>query len=79
MLDRSAYPDPRHDQHTAPKPLHDEAGKGFLAGLFSMRMDKSRQRLIFVALIFLGLYGAIASRLVHYARNPETTQVLRRA
>ena len=68
-----------------PEPIHPEPAPsgaeppGLFRRLFSMRMDKSRQRLVWVGLIFLGLYGAIATRLIHYARNPETTQVLRRA
>ena len=85
MLDRNASfqptePPDLHPQVQAhePQPIP-QPERGFFHRLFSMRMDKSRQRLIWVGLIFLGLYGAIATRLVHYARNPETTQVLRRA
>jgi cell division protein FtsI (penicillin-binding protein 3) len=80
MLDRNtAFPpnDPPDLQSQSREELQGE--RGFFHRLFSMRMDKSRQRLVWVGLIFLGLYGAIASRLIHYARNPETTQILRRA
>ena len=52
---------------------------GWFKQLFRMRMDKSGQRLVWVALIFVCIYGAIASRLVHYASHTETSQSLRRA
>ncbi len=52
---------------------------GFLVSLFRMRMDKSRQRLVIVGLVFFGLYATIAGKLVLFALVPETPQTLRRA
>ncbi|MEY4092738.1 MAG: hypothetical protein RLZZ496_1920 [Pseudomonadota bacterium] len=39
--------------------------------LFSMRIDKSRPRLLIVMVGFLAIFGAISYRLVHYASQPE--------
>lgn len=39
--------------------------------LFSMRIDKSRPRLVLVMICFLAIFGAISYRLVHYANQPE--------
>ena len=41
--------------------------------LFSMRIDKSRPRLVIVVLGFFAIFGAISFRLVHYANQPEDT------
>ena len=39
--------------------------------LFSMRIDKSRPRLVIVMLAFISVFGAITYKLVHYANQPE--------
>ena len=39
--------------------------------LFSMRIDKSRPRLVIVMIGFLGIFSAISYKLVHYANQPE--------
>mgnify|MGYP006272779795 CR=1 FL=1 len=39
--------------------------------LFNMRIDKSRPRLVIVMIGFLGIFGAISYKLVHYANQPE--------
>lgn len=81
MLDKTRPPfdEPDQDQRLLDQSAGGVAKGGWLRQLFSMRMDKSRQRLLGVSLIFLGIYGAIAARLVHYATFPETSQSLRRA
>jgi cell division protein FtsI (penicillin-binding protein 3) len=81
MLDRTSPPfhDPEGEQLAHETPSSPVRQEGWFRQLFRMRMDKSRQRLVWVGLIFLVIYGAIASRLVHYASHPETSQTLRRA
>ena len=46
-------------------------GRRILRALFSMRLDKSANRLFFAMLVFLGLFGAIAWKLVYLATYPE--------
>ncbi len=81
MLDRTRqdFADPQADTVAPVSGAAHPQQAGWFKQLFLMRMDKSRQRLVWVGLIFLCLYGAIASRLVHYASHTETSQSLRRA
>jgi cell division protein FtsI (penicillin-binding protein 3) len=78
MMERPAASGSVEDSDVpAPRPRR---GLGaFFGSLFRMRMDKSRQRLVLLGAVFLGLYGTIGARLVQLAVAPDNPQSLRRA
>ncbi len=78
-MNEHAAPPPPVEDFEAVEPRRRPGLGAFIGSLFRMRMDKSRQRLILLGAVFLGLYGTIGGRLVQLAIAPDNPQSLRRA
>ena len=78
-MNEHAPPLPPVEEIDVAEPRPRRGPGAFIGSLFRMRMDKSRQRLVLLGLLFLGLYGTIGGRLVQLAVAPDNPQSLRRA